>query len=314
MKNFRQSIKAQQDQQKQAIDKNNLERLTSTNKALKLELQEKNNIISQLQSEVKESNIQTIEFSDIKINSNIRTNYADIKELTDNIKVNGLIQPLLLTNDNYLIDGHRRYKALFNLNIKEVKVNKIESNFSEIKDIFKELQYFSNEVRKNLDNFDLSAFYNSYSLSNKELSEKFNKSLGYISEIKAINKIDESLKKFLLEFQLYAYSRQKFDMSKNLESDKFYLRHKSQFIGIRLLYKIASANNQREVFYKLFKNRLSDKEKELFKGCEKPKKEKKKDSFKEFKASIKRRFKGEKLFEHIHSFSSYEKILNLHKY
>ena len=45
MKNFRQSIKAQQDQQKQAIDKNNLERLTGTNKALKLELQEKNNII-----------------------------------------------------------------------------------------------------------------------------------------------------------------------------------------------------------------------------------------------------------------------------
>lgn len=252
-----------------------------------------------LQSENKD--VKEIDISLIKIKSNIRDENNVLNSLDlESISTTGQLVPVLLTSDNFIIDGYRRYNYLKQNNIGKIKVFYLDKTSKEISDNeFKEFQYYSNENRKNLDNFELSVFYSSYNLSNKELAIKFNKSEGYISEIKKLKEIDKKLVTLLREFQIYAYSKKKFDASKNLEEDKFYQKNKNTFIGIRSLYKIAVSSNQRKTFYQLFKNRLSDSELKQFSEFENEEKNKKEingfDILKDFRKNLEELYSGDKL-------------------
>lgn len=214
---------------------------------------------------MEKNNITEINLSEIIFKDNIRTSNYDTKDLEQNLLLTGQLVPVILTSDFYLIDGYRRYLSLKNIGEIKIKVSFIKESFFEIENNFKELQYFTNEERKNLDNFDLSDFYNSYTnLSNVELANKFNKSQGFISEIKTLKNISESLKILLRQFQVYSYSKEKFVTTKDIESDNFYQKNKGVFIGLRSLYKIAISKNQNKTFFLLFKNRLSEKEQQTF--------------------------------------------------
>ncbi len=61
--------------------------------------------------------LQTVKLADITVNKQVRTKFNDssIKELAENIKVNGLIQPLVIHRDGskyVLICGERRFRAM----------------------------------------------------------------------------------------------------------------------------------------------------------------------------------------------------------
>lgn len=81
--------------------------------------------ISTETNNINEKTIDTIKEIDInKIKTNNLNFYSitEIDSLAENIKFNGLINPLQIKEDYTLLSGHRRLKALQKLGIKKVKV------------------------------------------------------------------------------------------------------------------------------------------------------------------------------------------------
>ena len=237
-------------------------------------------------------NIIRMKPEEIKLRSNIRDDYEfeEIENLALDIVINSQLQPVLLTSDNYLISGHRRYFALKliqetpdKLKLPEAKEGKVvsfpktivayhlERANSEISELeLQELQYAENNERRALDNFQLSRMYNRYmelGLGQKDLVQKFKKTKGMISSIVALKKIDPVLVHWLKEFQVFAWSKERYfvevkgDFSETRQ--QFYHNHKG-IIGWKPLYEMAkqsSLKEQKMVFLELFGNRLSDEEK-----------------------------------------------------
>lgn len=148
-------------------------------------LEQEKDSLAKLIEKTEQSNIVSeIPFYDINLRSNIRDAYEfeEIENLALDILLNGQLQPVLITKDNYLISGHRRYFAFKTIvekydtlkiteslseKIKQkpdsIVTYKIERLSSEISDIeLQELQYAENNERRAIDNFQLSALYNSY--------------------------------------------------------------------------------------------------------------------------------------------------------
>jgi ParB/RepB/Spo0J family partition protein len=215
-----------------------------------------------------------INLEDIILVSNIRDelDYEEIEILSKNIKELGQLQPVLITKDNYLIAGYRRYNAvklLENSGTGFLYALKLDKNYSEIDPIlFLKIQYSENENRKSLDNFHLSKLFNNLKntgKSQKEISEIFEKTKGTISSIIAIKNIHPELVKLLKEFQVYAWSKKKFvitNSDQEPDSNRFYLLNKG-ILGWQVLYSIAKHSDiedQKVAFLKSFRNRLSEEE------------------------------------------------------
>lgn len=252
-------------------------------------LEQEKDSLAKLIEKTEQSNIvNEIPFYDINLRSNIRDAYEfeEIENLALDILLNGQLQPVLITKDNYLISGHRRYFA-FKTIIEQydtLKINdsliekikpkpdslvtyKIERLSSEISDIeLQELQYAENNERRSIDNFQLSALYNSYlekGFDQKYLSGKFQKTKGNISSIVSLKKIDPVLVNYIKEFQIFAWSKKRFEeeVSSNFDEKKeqFFQNNKG-IIGWKPLYEIAKNDSlieQQKAFLNLFKNRLS---------------------------------------------------------
>lgn len=228
----------------------------------------------------KSSDLSLVDLEKIKLFTNIRDTleYEDIETLAEDIKKHGQLQPVLLSQDNYLLAGYRRYHAIKFLSEKDAEVGNIicykikrtHDDFSE--EELQELQLSENEQRRPIDYFQLSKLYNSFkenSNSQKELTNIFKKSKGTISAILKINNIDPLLVEYLKQFQIYAWSKNKFKefATANFEEldekiARFYQDNKG-IIGWRPLYEIAkneSLLEQKKIFLKLFKNRLTEEE------------------------------------------------------
>lgn len=276
----------------QTLKKENvsLKNKLSRNKANEEELLDK---IKKLEAGFKNdtNNSNTINLSQIKLTSNIRDayEYEEIENLALDILQHGQLQPVLLTADFYLLFGYRRYHAIQLLNsenytlpseFKEAKVPdylkfiQIEQNLSDLnKDLIIDIQFSENNERRSIDNFQLGELFLSYQkrgFTQKQIADKFKKSKGDVSCYLKLHNIHPELKKFLKEFQVYAWSQKKFVMTNSDEmSDeqlKFYNSNKG-IIGIRNLYNIAkeeSLDAQKKAFIKIFGNRLSDSELEEF--------------------------------------------------
>ena len=64
-----------------------------------------------------------IDIEKVKVSDRIRKDYGDLQELADDIKENGLINPPVVTPDNYeLIAGERRLRAMKLLGYKQIEV------------------------------------------------------------------------------------------------------------------------------------------------------------------------------------------------
>jgi len=97
-----------------------------------------------------------IDINEIKVNARIRNDFGDIQELADDIKENGLINPITITFDNELIAGERRLRAY-----KLLGFQKIETNAISIKDSEHQLQIeiSENNIRKDFtfsERFDIA--------------------------------------------------------------------------------------------------------------------------------------------------------------
>jgi DNA modification methylase len=69
-----------------------------------------------------------INISEIKISARIRKELRDIDDLAESIREIGLIQPIIITKDNELIAGHRRFLACKKLGFKSISCVKINPN------------------------------------------------------------------------------------------------------------------------------------------------------------------------------------------
>lgn len=226
-----------------------------------------------LASEIKEiesspSNNKNISIEEIKLYNNIRQ-VENLETLVNSIKEHGQLQPILLTSDNYLVTGHRRYYAVKSLGHTEILVSYLTKNLEEIKDIIEVLQFEENEQRQNLDNFDIGNLFRKYvekGFSQKDLTTIFKKTKAHISALITIAKLDPYLVSLCKEFQIFAYSKKKFTVVnslKPLEEESFYLKNKGHLLGWNMLYQIAKHEDikeQKKAFLKLFKDRLSEEE------------------------------------------------------
>lgn len=253
-------------------------------------LEKEKESLSNLINNAEKSSVSKINVSKVNLRSNIRDFYEfeEIENLAFDILINGQLQPVLITGDNYLISGHRRYFALNMIvnnfdsikipdsfkdkinKIEEIVTYQIERLNNEITDMeLQELQYAENNERRSIDNFQLSNLYNNYlknGFDQKYLVEKFKKTKGNISSLVSIKKIDPVLVKYLKEFQIFAWSKLRFEFEKTNNFDEikeqFYQNNKG-IIGWKPLYNIAKQNSlieQKRAFLDLFYNRLKKEE------------------------------------------------------
>jgi hypothetical protein len=279
-------------------EKVELQSLKKENSTLKGELEdaEKSNIslkekIKALEESFKnnpdsqESLTKNLKIAEIKLTSNIRDEYdiEEIAQLAIDIYQHGQLQPVLLTKDNYLIAGYRRYNAFLLLNDKKQSSQfdkkkvpkfiigyKLNTKFHELnQEQIDELQYSENEIRKSLDNFQISKLFNKYverGYDQKYICEKFNKNIGFVSALVSLRNIDLPIVTWLKEFQIYSWSKNRFTVVKNNGFDRaeasYYERNRG-IIGWKALYEISKQLNitdQKKTFLKFYRNRLSEEE------------------------------------------------------
>lgn len=102
--------------------------------------------------------LSMIKLADIEVRKQVRTYFNDesIKELAENIKVNGLIQPLVIHREDnkfVLICGERRYRALSFLQLAEANCFVLENK---TKDELLSIQFSENSARENLHFIDVA--------------------------------------------------------------------------------------------------------------------------------------------------------------
>ncbi len=126
------------------------------------------------------ANLDEINLRDIDVKEQVRTKFNDssIKELAENIKTNGLIQPLVLHKKRgkyTLICGERRYRAMTSINMKKcpcfVIENKTEQELMAI-------QFSENSSREALHYIDKADGILNYQKATKASERKITAALG----------------------------------------------------------------------------------------------------------------------------------------
>ncbi len=92
-------------------------------------LEDLNNSINQSKYEV-EDKIVLIDTESLLFNPENFYSLSNIDTLMESIKVNGLIEPIIISEDLVVISGHRRLKACIELNLKEIacRFGKFQNN------------------------------------------------------------------------------------------------------------------------------------------------------------------------------------------
>lgn len=250
--------------------KSQLKESTERKKEVNLELE--NEVLKEKLLDLKKAQdrgINVLSVSEIKLRSNIRDNYdyEEINQLKEDIEKNGQLQAVLISRDNFLLAGYRRFHALQSISKEqEILVYRLEKDNSDIPEVeLKSIQFAENNQRRNIDNFQLSALFNWYlenGFSQKDVSEKFKKPKSVVSEIIQIKNIDQNLVILLKEIQLYGASHKKF-VHTNSDEKQNELMEKKFFISYRNLYNLAKQkdlNEQKKIFLSSYKNYLTSEE------------------------------------------------------
>lgn len=94
-----------------------------------------------------------VDINKIVVGDRIRKDFGDIQELADNIKKNGLLNPITINNRHMLLAGERRLRACKLLGWAQVDVRMVESE-DEAQDI--EIELSENTVRRNFTGSELA--------------------------------------------------------------------------------------------------------------------------------------------------------------
>lgn len=277
-KDFRASLNHQTSQHESSILKTKISKLESDKLNMTSKIEELEKLLQNTDNI--SSNILSINIKDIKLLTNVRGNeentydYEEIKELSQDIEKHGQLQPVLISKDNFLIAGFRRYKAIELLK-KEKKIDgeilayKYHKASKEIdNDELLDIQLAENLQRREIDNFQLSQLYNDLiklGQDQKMIAERFKKSKSFVSKVVTINKIHPNIIKLIKQFQVYGYSEKKLNAfnSENIDNENLLkeIEKKKGIVGIIPLCNIGKFENdveeQKKVFLKLFGDRLS---------------------------------------------------------
>lgn len=229
---------------------------------LKKKLHEKSEQISHLST--------FINIDDIKIVRNKRSNYKyqDLESLQNDIQKNGQLQAVTLTNDNYLLAGHRRYYAIQNLTNQKKHDGKVlfialAENFEDIgQELFDKYQLSENEQRKSFDNLELSSLFQEYKsrgYTQNQIADIFGKTKTFVSACISLENIAAYLKELIQEIQYFGMTKKKLNESNLQEKDNI----QNDIIGINTLVKIArytKKSDQNQAFLDVFSSKLSKEE------------------------------------------------------
>lgn len=91
--------------------------------------------------------IREIEIDKIKVRDRQRKYIGDITPLKKSMKELGLINPIIVSDDNVLIAGYRRLLSAKELGWKKIPARIVSS---EKKHLFEDIEFDENYVRKNL--------------------------------------------------------------------------------------------------------------------------------------------------------------------
>lgn len=139
--------------------------------------------------------MQTLEIEEIHEKRNIREELGDLTDLTNSIKVHGILIPLIVDKDKNLIAGHRRLQAAKDAGLDEVPVHMIDGYMTPETRI--EAQIIENIQRKDLDPFEEGKAYSDYKKLKKcdveYMSKQFGKTPDYINRRIKILKAEDNV-------------------------------------------------------------------------------------------------------------------------
>ncbi|RLA63979.1 MAG: hypothetical protein DRQ88_01005 [Epsilonproteobacteria bacterium] len=158
---------------------------------------------------LKGAQLDEINLADIKVKDQVRTKFNDssIKDLGENIRTNGLIQPLVLHREGHkftLICGERRFRAMSSINMKKAPCFVLENKS---KEELMAIQFSENSSREELHYVDKANGILNYQKATKASERKIVQALGISkTEVhrslllaKLPKKIKEAAKKFSIE-------------------------------------------------------------------------------------------------------------------
>lgn len=129
---------------------------------------------------LKGARLEEVRLSLIQVNDQVRTKFNDasLKELSENIKINGLIQPLVVhySRGKYtLICGERRYRAMHLIDMKEAPCFILENK---TEDELMAIQFSENSSRESLHYIDRADGILNYQKTTKASERKIQSALG----------------------------------------------------------------------------------------------------------------------------------------
>lgn len=182
-----------------------------------------------------------------------RKNFDDesLKELSESIKVDGVIQPIVVrkVNENYeIIAGERRYRASKLAGLKKVPV--VVKNVTDRK--AKEIALIENIQREDLNPIEqatsLKVLMQEYTLTQKELSEIIGKSRSYIANNLRLLTLSDYIKEYLVNGDLSSsQARTLLSLESEKERKKYLDKLLNKEVNIREIEKKAKSNKHRNV-------------------------------------------------------------------
>lgn len=119
-----------------------------------------------------------ISLDKIKVRQRVRADLGDLEALMDSIKTYGLMSPLVIDKDNYLIAGGRRLEALKRLGVENAEVRVVDAD-SEVRAL--EMEMEENNQRKAFTQDELLVGYERLeSLRHPSAWKRFLKFLGRV--------------------------------------------------------------------------------------------------------------------------------------
>jgi ParB/RepB/Spo0J family partition protein len=126
-----------------------------------------------------------VKLQDIKIGSRFRKDLGDIGPLVESIKRQGLLHPIVITEENELVCGRRRIEAYQKLNLQEIEANLL--SFTNQNANLDEAEADENTVRKNFTNSEIAEIDQFYR-EKESIAAKERQKVGKVSEIFAKGK------------------------------------------------------------------------------------------------------------------------------
>ena len=112
-----------------------------------------------------------IAIDDIKVGTRIRTDVGDISELRESIQKIGLINPVVVNQNNELLSGLRRLEACSQLGWSEIEVVRVDTDSDKLKEL--DFEYHENIGRRNLKEDEIYHYYHKReALQNQKKSKR----------------------------------------------------------------------------------------------------------------------------------------------